>query len=546
MKMLRLSTLAAAFALAAPLVWAAQDGCGPADAPAASSAPRYDMIIRNGRIIDGAGNAWYRGDLAVKDGRIAAVGTLHTSATAEREFDAAGRYVAPGFIDVHTHCEGDLEKRPEAENFVRMGVTSVVTGNCGSSYLNLADAFTSMTERGVGVNVASLVGHGSVRRRVMGNSSRDPSTTEMQAMRDIVDTAMRDGAVGISTGLIYVPNTYSKTEEIVELARVVATHKGLYATHMRNEGTKVVEAIDEALTVGEQAGLPVQISHFKIVAPKLHGQSDRTIGMVEEARKRGHDVTIDQYVYTASSTGLNSILPEWVADGTTTEVHQRLRDPEIRGRVVRELVRERRDAQGRKDMSYASVASFRADPSFNGKNLLEITRILRPGDESWEAQIETALDLVTSGGAGMVFHSISEDDVRRILAYPHNMFASDSGIRELGVGVPHPRGYGNNARVLARYVRELGMLRLEDAVRKMTSLPAQRFGFHDRGLLRPGMAADVVVFDLANVHDESTFEAPHAWSRGFDLVMVNGVPVLDNDQMTGKLPGSVLRHNAQP
>ncbi|PKO17036.1 aminoacylase [candidate division BRC1 bacterium HGW-BRC1-1] len=510
-------------------------------AVAQDAAPRYDMIIRNGRIIDGAGNAWYRGDVAVRDGAIAAVGTLSTSATAEREVDAADRYIAPGFIDVHTHCEGDIEKRPEAENFVRMGVTSVVTGNCGGSYLNLDEAFTSMTTTGIGVNVASLVGHNSVRSKVMGNSSQDPTTTEIQAMQGLVERAMRDGAVGLSTGLIYIPGSYSKTGEIVELARVVAKYKGLYASHMRNEGSEVLEAIEEALTVGREAGVPVEISHFKIIAPLLHGQSTRTLGMVENARAAGQDVTIDQYVYTASSTGLNSILPDWVADVSREELYARLRDPATRKRVVDELVSERRDKAGRKDMSYAHVANFRADPSMNGKNLLEITRMMRPGDESWDAQIETALDLITSGGASMVFHSIDEGDVQRILSYPYNMVASDSGIREFGAGVPHPRGYGNNARVLSRYVREKGLLRLEDAVRKMTSLPAQRFGFTNRGILRPGMAADVVVFDLAKVSDESTFEKPHAWSKGFDLVLVNGVAVLDNDTMTGRLPGKVLR-----
>lgn len=510
-------------------------------ATAQPAAPHYDMIVRNGRIIDGAGNAWYRGDVAVNGGTIAAVGTLPTSATAERVVDAAGRYVAPGFIDVHTHCEGDLEKRPEAENFVRMGVTTVVTGNCGGSFLNLADAFTSMTTTGIGVNVASLVGHNTVRRAVMGNSSHDPGTTEIAAMQSLVERAMQDGAVGLSTGLIYIPGSYSKTDEIVELARVVAKYKGLYASHMRSEGSKVVEAIEEALTVGKQADVPVEISHFKIIAPLLHGQSTRTLAMVENARAAGQDVTIDQYVYTASSTGLNSILPDWVADVPREELYARLRDPEIRKRVVDELISERRDTGGRKDMSYAHVASFRADPSLNGKDILEITRILRPGDESWEAQMETALDLITSGGASMVFHSIDEGDVQRILTYPFNMVASDSGIREFGVGVPHPRGYGNNARVLARYVREKGLLRLEDAVRKMTSLPAQRFGFTNRGLLRPGLAADLVMFDLDKVSDESTFEKPHAWSRGFDLVLVNGEVVLDNDTMTGKLPGKVLR-----
>lgn len=505
-----------------------------------SGAPPCDLIIRGGRIIDGTGAPWYRGDVAVKDGRIVGVGALPAGTAAAQVVDANDRFVAPGFIDVHTHCEGDFEKVPGADNFARMGVTSVVTGNCGGSKLDITDYFTSITKGGIGINIATLVGHGTVRGKVMGNAKRDPSTTEILEMRRIVGKAMQEGAVGLSTGLIYTPGIYSKTDEIVELAKEVAKYHGLYATHMRSEGTSITEAIDEALTVGLQAGIPVEISHFKIVAPKLHGRSDMTLGMVENARKAGQDVTVDQYVYTASSTGLGSILPDWASEGTSEAVRARLADPATRKRIIDELVTERRDQQGRKDMAYAFVANFRADKSVNGKNLLEITRLWH-NDDSWEAQIGTALDMISSGGATMVFHSIDERDVQRILAYPNNMFASDSGLREFGVGVPHPRGYGNNARVLARYVRELGLLRVEEAVRRMTSLPASRFRFLDRGILRPGMAADITVFDLDRVQDKSTFEHPHAWSEGFDLVLVNGAPVFADGTMTGNRPGKFLR-----
>ena len=510
-----------------------------APAQDAAPAPSYDLIIRGGRIIDGTGSPWIRGDVAVKDGRIAGVGILPPGATATEVVEARDRYVAPGFIDVHTHCEGDFKRVPGADNFVRMGVTSVVTGNCGGSYLDIADSFTSLTEKGIGINIASLVGHGTVRRKVMGNEKRDPSTTEILEMRRLVGKAMQEGAVGMSTGLIYTPGVYSKTPEIVELAKEVAKYHGLYATHMRSESSSITEAIDEALTIGLQAGIPVEISHFKIVAPKLHGRSDITLGMVEKARAAGQDVTVDQYVYTASSTGLGSILPDWAAEGTSESVRARLTDPATRKRIIDELVTERRDQQGRKDMAYAFVANFHADKSLNGKNLLEITK-LWTNDDSWEAQIGTALDMISSGGATMVFHSIDERDVQRILQYPNNMFASDSGLREFGVGVPHPRGYGNNARVLARYVREKGLLRLEEAVRRMTSLPATRFRFLDRGILRPGMAADIIMFDLARVEDKSTFEKPHAYSEGFDLVLVNGTPVLADGTMTKNLPGKFL------
>jgi N-acyl-D-amino-acid deacylase len=499
----------------------------------------YDTIIRNGRLLDGAGNPWYRGDVAIRDGRIAAVGLVDAAATATKLIDAQDRYVAPGFIDVHTHCEGDLTSQPEAENFVRMGVTTIVTGNCGGSYLNLADAFTSHAERGIGVNLASLIGHNTVRREVMGNLAREPTSTETEAMKALVARAMEDGAVGLSTGLIYTPGLYAKTPEIAELARVAATYGGLYATHMRSEGLKITEAIDEALTVGLEANIPVQISHFKIVAPRRHGESTITIGMVENARRRGQDVTVDQYVYTASSTSLRSILPDAVLEGTTAEVIARINDPTQRQKIIDEMIEDKRDIAGRPDMSYAVVANFEADRSVNGMNIKEIA-LRYKGSDSWQAQMETVLDIVTSGGASMVFHSIDEGDLRRIAQYPNTMFASDSGVRTMGRGMPHPRGYGNNARVLAHYVRDEKVLRLEDAVRRMTSFPAQRFRFLDRGLLRPGMAADIVIFDLDRVQDRSTFDAPHAYAEGFDYVFVNGVPVIEDGTLTRQLPGQIL------
>ncbi|MBX7246412.1 MAG: D-aminoacylase [Candidatus Sumerlaeaceae bacterium] len=498
-----------------------------------------DIIIKNARIIDGAGNPWYRGEIAIRDKRIAEIGNLSPGTTAPIVIDAAERYVTPGFIDVHTHCEGDFAKNPEAESFVRMGVTTVVTGNCGSSYADLAKAFTSHTQLGIGINMASLVGQGTVRREVMGNRNRDPVTTEIEAMKEIVAQAMRDGAVGMSTGLIYTPGTYTKTYELVALAGEVAKYGGLYATHMRSEGGEIEKAINEALEIGRTNHMPVEISHFKITSPKRFGLSTMTLQMVEEARKAGQDVTVDQYVYTASSTGINTMLPDWAVEGTTTDVQNRVKDPQQRAKIVESIIKSRRDEGGRPSLAYAFVSNFKADKSINGMNIVEIAKKWRNSD-TWEAQAETVADIVTSGGASMVFHSMDEGDVRNIAAYPWTMFASDSGIREMGQGVPHPRGYGNNARVLARYVRDTGLLRLEDAIRKMSSLPAQRFRFFDRGVLRPGAAADLVVFDLAKVQDDSTFEKPHAFSRGFDYVMVNGDLVIDDGKLTGKRPGQIL------
>jgi len=503
------------------------------------AAPTYDVLIRHARIIDGTGAPWFRGDIAVMGGKIAAVGVIDPCATASLVLDAHERYVAPGFIDVHTHCEDDLLSMPQAENFVRMGVTSVVMGNCGGSYLHLDEAFTSMTRRGLGINVASLVGHNTIRQAVMGNVARDPTTTEIAEMKRLVREAMKAGALGLSTGLIYTPGTYSKTPEIIELAKEAARFGGIYATHMRSEGIDVINALDEALTVGLAARIPVEVSHHKIVATFRFGQTTLTLAMMDAAREHGIDVACDQYVYTASSTSISTMLPDWAVEGSRAEVRARLLDPTTREKIIAGIIEERRDKSGRRDLSYAVVANCRADPSLNGKNLLQIARE-RYGSDTWHAQAQVVVDIMTSGGASMVFHSMDEQDVQRVACYPNTSFASDSGVRAFGVGVPHPRGYGNNARVLAHYVRDLGLLRLEEAVRRMTSLPAQRMRLFDRGIIRPGLAADLVVFDLERVQEKTTFEQPHAYAQGFDYVMVNGQWVIADGKLTGLLPGKIL------
>jgi len=504
-----------------------------------ASAPHYDVLIRHARIVDGTGAPWFRGDLAISGDKIVAMGAVDSCATAPLVINAAERYVTPGFIDVHTHCEDDLLSMPQAENFIRMGVTSVVMGNCGGSYLNLEEAFTSHTKRGIGINVGSLVGHNTIRYAVMKNVARDPSTTELAEMKRLVREAMRAGALGLSTGLIYTPGTYSKTPEIIELAREAARYGGIYATHMRSEGIDVLNALDEALTIGLAAKIPVEVSHHKIVAPFRFGQTTITLAMLDRAREAGIDVACDQYVYTASSTSISTMLPDWAVEGSRDEIRNRLRDPAQREKIIRGIIEERRDKSGRKDLGYAVVANCCADTSLNGKNLLEIARE-RYGSTTWEDQARVVVDIVTSGGASMVFHSMDEDDVQRVACYRNTAFASDSGVRAFGVGVPHPRGYGNNARVLSRYVRDLRLLPLEEAVRKMTSLPAQRMRFFDRGIIRPGMAADIVIFDLDRVQEKTTFAQPHAYAEGFDYVFVNGQPVILNGQLTGKLPGKIL------
>jgi N-acyl-D-amino-acid deacylase len=498
-----------------------------------------DILIINGKIIDGTGNSWYYGNVAIKNGRIAAVGrTLNY--TAVKTIDAKGMIVAPGFIDVHTHLEGDETKDPLAKNFILDGVTTCITGNCGSSEIDIAGYFHFLDSLKPSINIATLIGHNDVRKSVMGRVNRDASSLELEQMEKIVDKAMRDGAVGLSTGLIYIPGTFTKTPEIVALAKQVAKYSGVYATHMRDEGDSITFAIQEALTIGREANLPVQISHFKLSGQQNWGRSRETVPMIEQARKSGIEVTIDQYPYTASSTSISTLIPdEILADGQDSIV-ARLARPDVRKYVIKSLL-ARLKKRKLKHFSYAVVASHDANPDYNGKSIEEINR-MKGRKHKAKAEALTVIDLMIAGGASAVFHGMSEEDIKRIMQYPFNMFASDATIRVLGNGSPHPRGYGTNARVLAKYVREEKVITLEEAVRRMTSLPAQKFQLNDRGLLKAGYAADVIIFDEATVKDISTFESPHAYSTGFKYVIVNGQLTVENEIHLGTRAGKPLKH----
>ncbi|HEY8559875.1 MAG TPA: D-aminoacylase [Pyrinomonadaceae bacterium] len=497
------------------------------------AAETYDLVIVNARIIDGTGNPWFRGAVAVKDGRIVKVGRIDPTG-ARRTIDAAGKILAPGFIDVHAHVEG-IYSTPEAENFIRMGVTTLITGNCGGSATDVGEFLGRMREKPLAVNLATLIAHGSVRSKVMGLENRAPTAEEQARMNALVEQGMKDGAVGLSTGLIYVPGTFAKTEEVIELAKVASRFGGVYASHIRDEGTDVVKSIEEAIDIGEQANMPVEISHFKISSKKLWGSSPTTIGLVEAARKRGLTVTVDQYAYTASSTSLDARMPSWAIAGGRAEGKKRLADKETRAKIVKQM-KEGLKEKGFKDYGFAYVAGYAPNPEYNGKNIPEITELAKKS-KKLDAQIEQIFEMYEKGGAGMVYRVMSEDDVQNIMRQPFTMIASDSSVRVFGEGMPHPRGYGNNTRVLAKYVREMKLITLEDAVRKMTSLPAQTFNLPNRGLIKEGFAADLVVFDENTIVDKSTFENPHQYSEGFAQVLVNGEIVFESAKMTGKLPG---------
>jgi N-acyl-D-amino-acid deacylase len=497
-----------------------------------------DILIQHGKIINGTGNSWFYGDVAIKNGKIAAVGDLKNW-YAVSSIDATGLIIAPGFIDVHTHIESNEAKNPFATNFIMDGVTTVITGNCGSSNVDIKKYFSYLDSLHLSINVATLIGHNDVREAVMGDANRAPTNEEFDRMKALVAQAMQDGAVGFSTGLIYIPGTYANTNEIAELAKIAAQYNGIYSTHMRNESDSVTQAIQEALIIAKQANISLEISHFKVGGQQNWGRSKETLAMVKSAREQGLDVTIDQYPYTASSTSLSTLLPDWVLADNKDSLKARLDTPGIKLEVITYMLDKLRKRK-LKHFSYAVVAYYNADTTFNGKSIEEINRAWhRKHKAKYEAQ--TVIDMMLQSGAGMVFHGMSEDDVKYIMQYKFAMFGSDASIRVYNEGAPHPRGYGTNARVLGKYIRDEKILPLEEAIRRMTSLPAQKFHLGNRGLLLPGYAADIVVFDANTVSDPATYEKPHQYSTGFKYVLVNGKITVDNGNHNGTRNGAVLQ-----
>lgn len=499
----------------------------------------FDIIIKNGKVIDGTGNPWFYGDVGIKQGKIVAVGNLN-STTASRTIDAAGLIVAPGFIDVHAHIEGGELTTPTANNFIHDGVTSVVTGNCGGSNIDIEAYFKRLDSVKTSINVATLIGHNTVRRTAMGDVQRDPTVEEQRNMEALVETAMKAGAVGFSTGLIYIPGTFAKTPEVVALAKVASQYRGVYASHIRDEGDHLADAVNEAIHIGREAKIPVEISHFKVTYKPNWGNSVLSLSLVEQARQEGLDVTVDQYPYIASSTTLDTTVPSWVFSGGRDSMKIRLTDAATRIKIKKEMVATLKKKQ-LKSYSYAQVARYAPDTTYNGKNISEINKLKGRKAKPME-EAETILEMITAiNRTQMVYFSMDEKDLVRIMQYPFNMIASDAGIAKFGSGMPHPRAYGTNARVLGRYVRDQKVIRLEEAIRRMTSLPAQKFNLRDRGLLREGYAADLVIFDESTVGDAATFTTPHAYSTGFAFVLVNGQVVVAEGKHTGVRSGVPLK-----
>jgi len=507
-------------------------------APPAVAQESFDILILGGRVIDGTGNPWIRADVGLRGDRIAAIGDL-AGAIARRTIDARGLVVAPGFIDPHTHAVRGIFDVPTADNALLQGVTTLTEGNDGSSPFPIGEHLERVAAHAISANWAVYVGQGTIRSRVIGRENRDPTEAELETMKQMVAQAMEEGALGLSTGLFYVPGTFTTTEEVIELARVAASYGGIYISHMRDEASGLLTSVRETIRIGEEAGLPVQITHHKAIGRDAWGQSEESLKLVDEARARGVDITMDQYPYTASQPSSNALLLPWAQEGGRVYLFDRLRAPETRRRIKADIVNNLLHDRGGGDPANVVLGLVQWDRSLEGKNLAQIT-VERGMEPTLENAADVTIDIIERGGARAIYHAISEEDVERIMQHPASAIGSDGGVSVFGEGVPHPREYGTFARVLGHYVRDRGIITLEEAVRKMSGATAQRLGIRDRGLLREGFYADVAVFDPERVRDMATFEDPHQYAVGVLFVLVNGELVVDQGEHTGARPGRII------
>jgi N-acyl-D-amino-acid deacylase len=503
----------------------------------------YDIVIVGARVVDGSGSPWYFADIGIRGDTIAAVAPTGKAAALLRiggvRIDAKGMVAAPGFIDIQSHGRRGIAAVPTAENYLREGVTTIVEGPDGSSPLPIATFLDSIRQLRVSINFATFVGQGSIRQSVIGLANRPATAAEIEQMKELAAQAMRDGAFGLSTGLFYVPGNFTPTEEVIAIAKVVGQMGGIHISHMREEASHVLDSVRETIRIGEEGGLPTQITHHKMIGQPNWGQSVESLKLVEAARARGVDVTIDQYPYTASSTGISALVPQWALEGGQKATAERLAAPEQRARIKTAIVQNLKVDRGAGDPKNVAIVNCAFDRTLAGRNLTQLTQA-RGVEPTMENAAETVMDLVAKGGCSAVYHAIAEEDVVRIMRSPFTMIASDGDIPVFGQAAPHPRSYGTFARVLGVYVREKNVLTLEDAVRRMSAYPAQRLKIWDRGMLRPGMKADVIVFDPATVADRAQYDKPHQYSVGVHEVIVNGKLVLHGDQVTPERPGRVL------
>ncbi len=533
------------------------------------AAEAFDLLITGGRVVDGSGNPWVQTDIGIRGDRIVARGKL-AGHPARRVIDATGLVVAPGFIDMLGQSELSLLVDSRAESKIRQGITTEITGEGGSAapqnnrtledldpfvtlfkieidWRDFAGYFARLERQGIALNFGSYIGATQARQSVMGSEKRAPTTAELEQMKKLVAEAMEQGALGLSTSLVYAPANYATTDELVELARVAAGYGGAYASHMRGEGRGIFAALEETFTIARQAGIPVEIFHLKLAGKDMWGRMKDVVARIEAARASGLDITADQYPYLAGATALDSCIPPWAHAGGRQDMMKRLRDPTERARLRREISQPGQDWENFYWMSGGApgvMVSSVNNPAlkvYEGLRLSEVAR--QRGQDSLEALFDVLL--ADEAQTSAIYFIMSEEDVIEAMKQPWVSVGTDyPAVRTdgpLGSWKPHPRAYGSYPRILRRYVRDLKVLSLEEAIRKMTSLPAQRLGLAGRGLLVPGYFADVVLIDLDRIRDLATFEQPHQYSTGVEYVLINGQVVLDKGQMTTARPGRVLR-----
>jgi len=515
-------------------------GIAGAASPTAS-AQEYDVLIRDGRVLDGSGNPWVRADVAIRGDRIAAVGDL-SAASAETVIDAAGRYVAPGFIDVHSHAGGGLtdDALSAAEPLLAQGITTVVINPDGGGAVDLEQQRADLLEHGLGVNAAPLVPHGSIRRTVMGMADRAPTAEELDRMKALVRRGMERGGFGLSSGPFYAPGSYAETDELVELSREAAAFGGVYQSHIRDESNYtigLIAAVDEVIQIAREAELPGIVTHIKALGPPVWGFSEAVATRIERARAENVEVYADQYPYDASATSLTAALvPRWAEAGGRDSLVTRIRTPETRARMLTDMEANLARRGGAERIQFRT---FDPDPSIEGQTLAEVAAA------RGQDPLATALNLIEQETPGIVSFNMNQKDVRRFMRQPWTMTCSDGGLVAMGEGVPHPRNYGAFPRKLRRYVMEENVVELGFAIRSMTHLSASVMGIQDRGQLRAGAYADVVVFDPAQLRDTAEFQDPHQLAEGMEHVIVNGQFAVRNGAFTGDRPGRVL-HRQQP
>jgi N-acyl-D-amino-acid deacylase len=498
----------------------------------------YDLLIINGTIVDGSGSISYQADIGIIDDRITKIGDL-SSSSAKNVIDAVNSIVAPGFIDSHTHAIRGIYDVPTAESSILQGVTTLTEGNDGTSPFPIDEHYRKISDTKITPNWSVFVGQGTVRKIVMGTENRNPTSEELSLMKEMIAEAMEDGALGISTGLFYVPGSFSSTNEVIELSKEASKYGGIYISHMREEASEIIKSIHETINIGIKANIPVQITHHKIIGKDNWGLSSKTLQLVDEAIERGIKVSIDQYPYTASQTSIRALIPQWAQAGGREELLQRIDDPDTRQLLIDGIIDRILFDRGGGHPKNIFISKNSWNTSMEGKNLADlcIEKGLEP--TPYNAAL-IVFEIIKGGGASAVYHAINSDDVDLIMKHPMTSIASDGPLTVFKEGAPHPRTYGTFARVLGRYVRERNILSLEEAVRKMTSLPASILSIKERGLIKEGYYADITIFNSNNIIDKATFEDPHQYALGVDFVLVNGTIVVEKGNHNGNRPGRVL------